>query len=254
MTVLSYRDYTPKVAEAKRALRARGFWDGPDDSLYCKSFEESVIRFQQTEGLDDDGEIGPLTQAALDEDHGEFQPPGDRDGVLRVRVLDIAKHYIGFRERPNGSNAGPEVEQFLPRWARPDAGARGPAWCAFFVGYVVKEVHGIHVLGAHYGSVRKLWDRAHALGYYMSKPCPGDAFVLLNRNGRTGHTGFVRGVSPDGEHYYTIEGNCRNAVRAGKRRLDAPSLKGFITFGVGASIVSHVDYSDAIDLTGEPTR
>ena len=56
---------------------------------------------------------------------------------------------------------------------------------------------------------------------------PGDVFYM--RFGSTkGHVGFVYRMSEDGETINTVEGNCANRVKIGRRRLS--SVYGIIDF------------------------
>ena len=67
-------------------------------------------------------------------------------------------------------------------------------------------------------------------------PIPGDAFVMLYRNSRgqptgMGHIGFVLRVQESGGRataINTLEGNCGNRVKLGRRDLASPDIVGFI--------------------------
>jgi hypothetical protein len=74
---------------------------------------------------------------------------------------------------------------------------------------------------------------AHLKGAYI--PIPGDAFVMLYRNGGAftgrGHIGFVLRVEVIGGSATaidTVEGNAGNRVKVGHRSLTAPAIVGFI--------------------------
>ena len=63
---------------------------------------------------------------------------------------------------------------------------------------------------------------------------PGDAFVILHKDPKkgwcTGHIGFVLQVAKNGKSINTVEGNCGNRVKIGRRELSDPMLRGFINF------------------------
>jgi hypothetical protein len=61
-----------------------------------------------------------------------------------------------------------------------------------------------------------MWVRAAELGMAEDQPKPGDVFIQI-KTGGTGHTGFVVGLSEDGNVVYTCEGNCGNRVKYGQR-------------------------------------
>jgi len=150
-------------------------------------------------------------------------------GEKRTRVLEVALAELDLdvREQPPGSNRGPLVDRYLPSWARTTP---GPAWCAFFACWVLRQALGNVPTGGVKGSVaqlrkdamsKALW-RPLEVGYL---PAPGDLFVQDHGGGK-GHTGIVIGASATA--YATIEGNSGDRVRAGVRRFDDPKLVGFI--------------------------
>lgn len=240
--VLRVGDSGDAVAELIDILGAQGFWDRPNTSIFSDSVEDSVEYFQSThigedgEQLTADGVVGPATWWALLNPEGEaqrsFYVVGDIPTNLsanRVALLELALKYHGAKEQPNGSNRGPEVDTFLPGWwlSKNSSKAKGPAWCGYFVGALLKETLGHFPYGGHYGSTHKIWTVAEQKEMTRNNPTPGDIFMLLNSGG-TGHTGFVYWVSPDGDSYYTVEGNCGNRVKVGKRSRRASNFKGFI--------------------------
>ena len=64
------------VAELKRWLRAAGFPPGPTpyNGRFDEAAEAAVRAFQEAQGLDPDGMVGPLTRAALAETLGIVGP------------------------------------------------------------------------------------------------------------------------------------------------------------------------------------
>jgi len=235
----------PDVRELVDRLRAEGFWTlSHTPGEITPDVEAAILEFQRThlgpDGrfLQADGVVGAATRWALSHASGEGQrshvdasiPAGL--GPQRQRVLEVAlqEHARGVAEVPSGSNRGPELDKYLPQWAKTQP---GPAWCCFFYSWVVRSALDAWPLGAQLGSCRNARQRAGALGLYTPKgtraerPIPGDAF-LMDRGGGHGHIGFVLRVSDDRTTINTVEGNCGNRVKVGLRELSDPELVGFI--------------------------
>lgn len=149
-------------------------------------------------------------------------------GPKRTRIVEVALEELdrGVREEPPGSNRGPLVDRYLPSWTLTNP---GPAWCAFFACWVLRQALGKIPTGSVRGGVHALKKDAENRGLYREKgaydPAPGDVFVMDMGRG-TGHVGFVIGYS--GELIETIEGNSGDRVRAGVRKLSDPKLIGYI--------------------------
>ena len=85
-------------------------------------------------------------------------------------------------------------------------------------------------------SVHTAWQYAKKHDRWVPKGAgiatPGDAFVILHKDPEdgwcTGHIGFVLQVAEDGKSINTVEGNCGNRVKVGRRELSDPMLRGFI--------------------------
>lgn len=149
-------------------------------------------------------------------------------GPKRTRIVEVAlaELDLGVAEQPRGSNRGPLVDRYIPSWAQTTP---GPAWCAFFASWVMRQALGKIPTGGVRGGVHALKKDAEQRGLWRPvedyEPAPGDVFVMDMGRG-TGHVGFVIGYS--GVVIETIEGNSGDRVRAGLRRLDDPKLIGFI--------------------------
>lgn len=227
-------------------LTQQGFFRGAAKGNFLEQTRAAVIYFQQThvgpdgEALSADGVVGPATWWALDHPSGKPQRshlhPEIPEGLtpLRRRHLEVAlaEHRAGVREVPDGSNWGPGVQKYLVGTACP--------WCCYFWSWCNREAAGGFSLGARHGSVASAWKRAEALGMARAKegylPVPGDAFVMLHHDAKgrrtgTGHIGFVLRVeTKDGEAtaINTVEGNCGNRVKVGRRALSGRDVVGFI--------------------------
>jgi len=198
----------------------------PDE---IRKFQSSALDWFG-EPLNQDGVIGPKTQWALDL---------RTCGPERERVVHTALNYLGTAEDPPGSNSGYIIDQFLA-----PAGLRGQPWCAAFVSWVLREAR--MPLSKYHVSVHDMASTERPL--VGRAPWPGDVFYLLRQDG-TGHCGFVLG----GNHFeiMTIEGNCQNAVRLGRR--DRGKIRGYINIdGPQVRIPRVAD--DLPDLDGAPDR
>lgn len=68
------------VRQVQSALIKLGYSCGPDgaDGDYGAFTQTAVRRFQQARGLEDDGEVGPITLAALNKDIANVHPPAGK--------------------------------------------------------------------------------------------------------------------------------------------------------------------------------
>lgn len=235
----------PDVRELIERLRAAGYWTATQTPTeITPDVETQILEFQRTHlGPDGrfltvDGVVGDATRWALAHPDGDAQRSNIRAtiprglGPQRTRILEVAlqEHARGVVEVPNGSNRGPDIDKYLPQWAKTQP---GPAWCCFFYSWVVRSALEAWPLGQQIGSCRNARQRAGALGLYAPKalhperPIPGDAFVM-DRGGGHGHIGFVLRLSEDRKRINTVEGNCGNRVKIGLRELGDPELVGFI--------------------------
>lgn len=244
VTTLGLGSYGPEVAAVLMVLREHGYWDrqfGPHP-LFTEDVEDAVEYWQSThlgpdgEPLVVDGWIGDKTRWSFENPDGDAQRSFFEVGEFpsgiseeRLSLLTAALKYHGAEEQPNGSNRGPVIDKFLPDYwlSRHDDSDKGPPWCAFFVAALCRETFSNYPLGGHYGSTRRMWREAKRRDMSCESPTPGDAFMLRNPGG-SGHTGFVYWVSSDATHYYTIEGNCGNRVKVGRRSIRASNHAGFI--------------------------
>jgi hypothetical protein len=193
----------------------------------------------------------------------------------RQRICEVALAEIGTGEVPFASNRGP-CERYMPAWQINALRQRdreegrtvlGPPWCAFFVCWVWHQALGQHPLGAHVGGVAAMRGRAMERHLYLPMdpdadlivgPAPGDAFVMLADDGRSGHTGIILRVSPDGREWVTCEGNTGHRVRVGRRKVGATRMRGVISvmadMGHGLWELGLGDVEGVEDVTALGTR
>lgn len=253
---LSFGARGPQVADLADLLAKRGYPPLPPitaaEPKFGRAIENMVLYFQMThqgpdgDWLDVDGKVGEGTWWALKHHTGDAQRSFFREGIPdgiegdRRSVLEAAIREHGVREDPRRPNRGNDVDKYLPKKHRAKRSSKGQPWCCYFVSWVTGQVMETHPLGGTVGSCYGAWARARRRRKRMwepndgREPTPGDAFLLFKQdpeNGRCpGHIGFVLQVSEDGRWINTVEGNCGNRVKIGKRSLDDRSLRGFINF------------------------
>jgi hypothetical protein len=250
---LRFGDQGGDVTELVELLTAHGCPPRPPVTsaapVFGRAVENSVLYFQMThlgedgDWLEVDGVVGPASWWALEHAAGQpqrsFLEVGIPEGIEGTRrsLLETAVKEHGVREDSGRPNRGPEVDKFLPPeiTRRPDQ--PGQPWCCYFVSWTAREVYGKHILGRPVASCWVAWKRAQENERWLPNdgqevPTPGDAFLILHgepeRGWCTGHIGFVLQVADDGRSFNTVEGNCGNRVKIGRRSLGDPLLRGFI--------------------------
>jgi hypothetical protein len=251
-STLRFGDKGTEVASIVKLLTMRGCTPRPpvtsSEPRFGRAVENMVLYFQMThqghdgKWLDVDGVVGKDTWWALNNATGQaqssFLEAGIPKGISGERsvLLETAVREHGVREDSNRPNRGSEVDKYLPREVVVSASNAGPPWCCYFVSWVLREVFGKHLLGRPVASVHTAWQHAVQRNRWEPKegrgPTPGDAFIILHKDPSqgwcTGHIGFVLQVTCNGKSYNTVEGNCGNRVKIGRRDLGDPLLRGFI--------------------------
>ncbi len=214
------------VLEVKSILRSLGYENVTGGDLFDDALLQVVELFQlqhvdeQGRPLGSDGVIGKNTWWALLNPSGDAQknhlpsPPSTGLTEKRRKLLEVldSEHRKPVFESPDGSNHSKDIARY---W-----GATGMSklpWCCAFVSWALREALGtLPIGGKHHLGVQVMWVEARKLGMEVSEPKPGDVFIQI-KSGGTGHTGFVVGVSGDGNTVYTCEGNCGNRLKYGQR-------------------------------------
>ncbi len=247
-SLLKFGDEGDEVKVLQALLQSQGYFAAAVLGHYQEKTRQAVIYFQQThlgpdgKPLESDGEVGDDTWWALYHPSGAPQksniPAVLPAGLtpIRTKVLEIAaaEHEAGVHEIPDGSNWGDGVMKYLE-----EGGSAANPWCCFFWSWCVHHATGKYPFGEPMGHVLTTWREAKKKGWAMDKagyaPVPGDAFVLLftDDSGRlkgTGHIGLVLRVdkSKNATAFNTVEGNCGNRVKVGRRGMDQSTLVGFI--------------------------
>ncbi len=247
-SLLRFGDVGDEVKVLQSLLQSQGYFSAALGGHFQEKTRQAVVYFQQThlgrdgKPLEVDGEVGDDTWWALYHPSGMPQKsniPAILPARLtppRAKVLKIAvaEHQAGVHEVPDGSNWGDGVSKYLE-----EGGSPADCWCCFFWSWCVHRALGEHPFGKPMGSVLTTWQQAKTKGWAMDKsgyaPVPGDAFVMLYRDDSgklkgTGHIGFVLRVdnARNATAFNTVEGNCGNRVKVGRRQMDQSTLVGFI--------------------------
>lgn len=196
----------------------------------------AVVHFQQTHlgptraPLKVTGVVDADTAWALQHASGEDQRSHVKTqipaGLTPKRIAALTKalefHARGVREKPNGSNRGPEVDLILPSYLLKQP-PPGPPWCCYSAMAIAKQALGEWPLGGHIGSCYRTWILAQARGMVRTTPTPGDLFLMLYKNDdgtwtQRGHIGFV--LRADDTKINTLEGNVGNRYALSRREQD----------------------------------
>jgi hypothetical protein len=207
---------------------------------------ESAVKLFQSQSSDAhgiplvvDGQLGPISWAALFGTSINPPAPQPITNELFAKVLEVANSQIGVLEDPPGSNRGAKVEEFLA-----SAGCSpGDPWCASFVYWCFREASkSLNVNNdlPRTGSCMFHWGKTKAKKITSldatNNPLlvqPGYVFIMDHGGGK-GHTGIVTGVA-DG-YIQTVEGNTNISgsreglgVAALRRKINTISA-GFIDY------------------------
>jgi hypothetical protein len=246
--LLKFGDGGDEVKVLQALLQSQGFFAAAVLGHFHEKTRQAVLYFQQThlgqdgKPLEVDGEVGDDTWWALYYPSGAPQksnipallPAGLTPMRAKVLKIAAAEHQAGVHEIPDGSNWGDGVIKYLEK-----GGSPANPWCCFFWSWCVYRALGEYAFGEPMGHVLTTWRRAKTKGFAMDKagyaPVPGDAFVMLFKDDSgklkgTGHIGFVLRVDKarNATAFNTVEGNCGNRVKVGRRQMDQSTLVGFI--------------------------
>jgi hypothetical protein len=216
------------VSALHQQLIRHGCGPVDDDGIFGEE-TEAVVRLFQVRNVDGsgrplrpDGEVGPLTWAAL---FGADTVPVLRTAAspLLEAVLVHARSQLHVREEPSDSNSGPEVDEYLTRaGVSLQLPVTSKPWCCAFVYWCFDEA--ARRSGRANPMVRTAgcidhWNRAesqHARRITATRATddpalisPGMVFIMDFGQGH-GHTGLIEELA--GGFLYTIEGNT-NASR-----------------------------------------
>lgn len=214
------RALKPRLNDALGAATGSALRLDPVNGAFGPKMKRAVLLFQARNvdstglPLKQDGEVGPLTWAAL---LGADSVPTRTEAAspllaaaLRIAAEQEARH---VREIPRNSNRGPQVDRYLECADCPP----GNSWCCAFVYWCMNEA--AKEVGRRNPMVKTAgcldhWQRAIVKGATRFTTAralanhdlvhPGLIFIM-DHGGGFGHTGFVERV--DAGLLTTLEGN-----------------------------------------------
>lgn len=198
-------------------------------AVFGPSTKTAILDFQSSHldstgrPLSVDGQVGPVTWAALEDPrapHEVFLADGWRGDVVAApnddarAAVAVAIGEIGTKEDPPGSNRGPRVDMYE------GADWLGSPWCALFASWCWGRAPGGSPFGV-LASALKLrdWGTQHGALLGAEPLLPGDIGLILRARGR-GHVEIVTSLEWDGQ-VALVGGNVSNAVRGTVRARGA---------------------------------
>lgn len=164
-----------------------------------------------------DGKVGSLSWGALFKTDSAISTEKAESKLLN-KVIKFAATQIGVREKPIGSNDGPEVSRYLASVGL-NSKKGSFAWCVAFIYFCFQQA--ANELSRENPMVKTAgvldhWNRSKEKGAKrilakdaIANPSlikPGQIFVIAIGSNGLGHSGLVTEVLPDGR-FKTIEGN-----------------------------------------------
>ncbi len=92
--IIRYGDWGDEVAEIQKKLKVLGYYKGELDGRFGDQTLSAVMKFQEKNRLAMDGEVGPLTKAALEERYAEVE-----DKLVGVIELGQIVEFKGGKAR-----------------------------------------------------------------------------------------------------------------------------------------------------------
>jgi hypothetical protein len=253
-----------QVHFVQQVLSDLRLYEGEIDGIFGHKTYDAVLAFQDANGLEADGIVGPKTMASLHVMHETLHPSNatvpDDDLDLGDAIALVAQGEVGTKETPVGSNI-----QKYGAWF----GWNGVAWCSIFVSWVVHraskgtrwlcdwlspsefKAHTVRSVfkgkgGASVPSVMRACAAAGVIFYAKDcladlnlGPKPGDlVFFELDKDPDPDHIALVTDLSvkTDGSVIVTtVEGNAPHSVERRTYRLGDKRL---LAFGRPAATIS----------------
>ena len=212
----------------QNALAQKGFEPGVIDGVWGRPTEAAVRAFQQKNGLQIDGVVGPVTRAAL-LGAGIAAPEPLRDPALAWFIE--AQRLLGVKENKAGDN--PVILDWADDLGIPYKHDDIP-WCGLYVAHclgstLTREPLPNNPLGA------RNWMRFGA----PTSPKAGAIMVFwrISPSGFKGHVGFYAGE--DGGAFHILGGNQSDKVsvaRIAKNRLLGARWPVPVPIGIGSTV------------------
>lgn len=161
--------------------------------------EEYVTKFQKSEEIPATGRVDIVTWQTLFAGEPVVTPLGQK-------AWEIGRSQIGVKEKPLGSNAGPQVNEYLK------SVGLGPGffWCVAFTYWCYQEASkklSVPNPTLRTASSSDLYAWAKKNGRLVRRPKRGDIFVVRGGERTHYHTGMVDDEVGANGRFPTIEGN-----------------------------------------------
>lgn len=211
------------VLSIQKRLNQIGCGPIAENGIFDENTKAAVQLFQSrsvdsnNHSLVIDGKIGSLSWGALFKTQS-VPPIKKAESKLLKKVVEFAQTQIGVREKPIGSNDGPEVSRYLASVGL-NSKEDSYAWCVAFIYFCFREAAnglGLDNPMIKTAGVLEHWRRAGEKGIKrilakdaIANPSlikPGQIFAIAIGNKGLGHSGLVIEVLSDGR-FKTIEGN-----------------------------------------------
>lgn len=203
------------IKGVQQALKNKGFDPGAIDGVWGRNTIAAVKLFQQANGLDVDGVVGPQTARALTGNGAGFTSAGGSETATPLVWFEEARHLMGIHE-----DTGPGSNKVILDWATTlgiDYKDDDIPWCGLFVAHCIGSTLPAEALPSNPLGARN-WAKFGA----ACKPQLGAVLVFWRESlaSGLGHVGFYNGE--DDEAYQVLGGNQSDSVsiaRVGKDRL-----------------------------------
>ena len=145
------------------------------------------------------------------------------------KVISLAQQEVGYHEGENNYNKyAQEIDTLNITWGK----KQNMAWCGEFIIWLFYKCFGVDkgLAMMYSGNPTGIPVCSNAANYFKTAgqwyktPELGD-IVFFNVSGIIGHTGIV--VRADGNSFFTVEGNCKDAVSACKYNVGDSYVAGF---------------------------
>ncbi len=159
---------------------------------------------------------------------------------MNQKIVDTAKQYLGFTEKPK--NSGFSDTEFQKKMESV-GWKKGEAWCAYFCELVCKEAMpeiSAVLDGLFSASATETWKNFDIAKMTTQIPAVGMLAVFRFGNGWQGHIGVINNVYPNGK-FTCIEGNTNNGNgRDGYAVCERPRKKDVFT-AKGLNLIGFID-------------
>jgi len=218
------------VRDIQEALVRAGFDPGPVDGIWGRRTVAAVKAFQEREGLEVDGIVGPVTAAHL---QGATRPADD-EAALPLPWMEEATRLIHTREVA-GRGDNPAIIGWADMLDLAYSGDDIP-WCGLFVAHCIASTLPAEPLPTN-PLLAQSWRR------FGSEVAPREGAVMVfwreSRESGLGHVGFYAGQ--DNDAYRILGGNQGDSVCydwvARQRFLGAYWPKTALSLQKGARVV-----------------